>query len=45
MSEQERKPFGWWLARLRNRRSLSQTQLAVRAGFDHSYVSRLESGH
>lgn len=38
------KPFGWWLAHHRSVARLSQTQLAKKCGFDHSYVSRLESG-
>ena len=38
------KPFGWWLAHHRSAAKLSQTQLAKKCGFDHSYVSRLESG-
>ncbi len=32
------------LKRLREGRRVSQSKLAERAGFDHSYVSRLESG-
>lgn len=42
----EREPagFGRSLRALRLQRGLSQTQLARDAGFDHSYVSRLESG-
>lgn len=37
-------PFGLTLRRLREDRGLSQSKLAARAGFDHSYVSRLEGG-
>ena len=36
--------FGRALKPLREERHLSQAKLAERAGFDHSYVSRLESG-
>lgn len=36
--------FGLLLKRCRETRSVSQSKLAERAGFDHSYVSRLESG-
>lgn len=36
--------FGRLLEAMRLNRSLSQAHLAERAGFDHSYVSRLESG-
>lgn len=36
--------FGPTLRRLREDRGLSQSRLAERAGFDHSYVSRLEGG-
>ncbi len=36
--------FGGLLKGLRERRSVSQSKLAERAEFDHSYVSRLESG-
>jgi transcriptional regulator with XRE-family HTH domain len=36
--------FGAHLKRLRESRGVSQSRLAERAGFDHSYVSRLESG-
>lgn len=36
--------FGTTLRRIREDRRLSQTYLANRAGFDHSYVSRLEGG-
>lgn len=36
--------FGATLKRYREIRRVSQSKLAERAGFDHSYVSRLESG-
>ncbi len=36
--------FGQTLARLRTTQRLSQNQLAQRAGLNHSYISRLESG-
>lgn len=36
--------FGSTLKRFREVRRVSQSRLAERAGFDHSYVSRLESG-
>lgn len=36
--------FGQLLKSLRERRGVSQSKLAERAEFDHSYVSRLESG-
>lgn len=36
--------FGMTLKRFREARRVSQSKLAERAGFDHSYVSRLESG-
>ncbi|HVL26005.1 MAG TPA: helix-turn-helix transcriptional regulator [Thermomicrobiales bacterium] len=36
--------FGSTLKRFRETRRVSQSKLAERAGFDHSYVSRLESG-
>ena len=36
--------FGQMLARLRQTQRLSQNQLAQRAGLNHSYISRLESG-
>jgi transcriptional regulator with XRE-family HTH domain len=36
--------FGATLKRFREVRRVSQSKLAERAGFDHSYVSRLESG-
>jgi transcriptional regulator with XRE-family HTH domain len=36
--------FGGLLKGFRERRSVSQSKLAERAEFDHSYVSRLESG-
>lgn len=36
--------FGCVLKGFRETRRVSQSKLAKRAGFDHSYVSRLESG-
>ena len=36
--------FGLLLKRCREAQSVSQSKLAERADFDHSYVSRLESG-
>lgn len=36
--------FGVRLKAYREARKVSQSKLAERAGFDHSYVSRLESG-
>ena len=36
--------FGAILKQLREPRRISQSKLALAAGFDHSYVSRLESG-
>ncbi|HEY8445803.1 MAG TPA: helix-turn-helix transcriptional regulator [Thermomicrobiales bacterium] len=36
--------FGALLKGFRERRGVSQSKLAERANFDHSYVSRLESG-
>ncbi len=36
--------FGQTLTRLRTTQRLSQNQLAQRAGLNHSYISRLESG-
>ena len=36
--------FGNLLKQLREQHSISQSKLAERAGFDHSYVSRLEGG-
>lgn len=36
--------FGVTLKRFRETGRVSQSKLAERAGFDHSYVSRLESG-
>jgi transcriptional regulator with XRE-family HTH domain len=36
--------FGVTLKQFREARCVSQSKLAERAGFDHSYVSRLESG-
>jgi transcriptional regulator with XRE-family HTH domain len=36
--------FGQMLARLRQAQRLSQNLLAQRAGLNHSYISRLESG-
>jgi len=36
--------FGALLKSLREKRNVSQSKLAERAEFDHSYISRLESG-
>lgn len=36
--------FAVALKTYRERSGLSQSQLAVEAGFDHSYISRLEAG-
>ncbi len=36
--------FGRALRFAREQRAMSQSKLALAAGFDHSYVSRLESG-
>lgn len=41
---QKTTEFGALLRSLRERQSVSQSKLAERAEFDHSYVSRLESG-
>ena len=41
---QKTTEFGAMLRSLRERQSVSQSKLAERAEFDHSYVSRLESG-
>ena len=38
------KTFAAVLAELRTGRGLSQSRLAHEAGFDHSYISRLEAG-
>lgn len=40
----ERGPFGALLRDLRLPRRLSQSKLAERAGYDHSFVSRIEAG-
>ncbi len=40
----EMTEFGQLLKSLRERRGVSQSRLAERAEFDHSYVSRLEGG-
>ncbi len=40
----DRGVFGTALKQFREERRVSQSKLAERAGFDHSYVSRLESG-
>jgi transcriptional regulator with XRE-family HTH domain len=37
-------PFAALLRSLRTARHVSQTCLAERAGFDHSYISRIETG-
>jgi transcriptional regulator with XRE-family HTH domain len=42
--QQEAMAFGATLKKFREARRVSQSKLAERAGFDHSYVSRLESG-
>lgn len=42
--QQEAIMFGTTLKQFREARRVSQSKLAERAGFDHSYVSRLESG-
>lgn len=44
MQVQADRQFGTALKRFREGRQVSQSKLAARAGFDHSYVSRLESG-
>ncbi len=44
MFERADMGFGPALKRFREERRVSQSKLAERAGFDHSYVSRLESG-
>jgi len=44
MLERADRGFGVALKRFREDRRVSQSKLAERAGFDHSYVSRLESG-
>jgi transcriptional regulator with XRE-family HTH domain len=44
MFQQDEARFGLALKSLRQTRRVSQSKLAERAGFDHSYVSRLESG-
>lgn len=44
LTDAKRGVFGTALKRLREDRRVSQSKLAERAGFDHSYVSRLESG-
>ncbi len=44
MFERADKGFGATLKRFREAGRVSQSKLAERAGFDHSYVSRLESG-
>jgi len=44
MIERVDAAFGSTLKRFREARRVSQSKLAERAGFDHSYVSRLESG-
>jgi transcriptional regulator with XRE-family HTH domain len=36
--------FGLMMRALRERKRLSQTRLAAAAGFDHSYISRIEAG-
>lgn len=44
MYQQSEEGFGKTLKQYRETRRVSQSKLAERAGFDHSYVSRLESG-
>ena len=44
MFERVIQGFGPVLKQFREARRVSQSKLAERAGFDHSYVSRLESG-
>lgn len=44
MYQQSVEGFGKVLKRFREVGRVSQSKLAERAGFDHSYVSRLESG-
>lgn len=44
MFERADQGFGLALKGFRENRRVSQSKLAERAGFDHSYVSRLESG-
>ncbi len=44
MAHQVVSEFGQLLKGFRERRGVSQSKLAERADFDHSYVSRLESG-
>jgi transcriptional regulator with XRE-family HTH domain len=44
MYGQVSESFGAVLKQFREARRVSQSKLAERAGFDHSYVSRLESG-
>lgn len=44
MFERAIEGFGPVLKQFREARRVSQSKLAERAGFDHSYVSRLESG-
>lgn len=44
MFERVTQGFGPVLKQFREARRVSQSKLAERAGFDHSYVSRLESG-
>ncbi len=43
MPQDRESSFGRVLKRFREERRVSQSKLAKRAGFDHSYVSRLES--
>lgn len=46
MDKSGNKPFfGRVLEEVRKSAGISQSELAKRAGFDHSYVSRLESGN
>lgn len=43
-TREQASAFGSVLKGFREARRVSQSKLAKRAGFDHSYVSRLESG-
>ena len=44
LETEREKMFAPYLREMRDRGRLSQSRLAEAAGFDHSYVSRLESG-
>jgi transcriptional regulator with XRE-family HTH domain len=41
----DRDRFGRELRRWRERTGLTQLQLAARLGYDHTYISKIESGH